>query len=91
MEALRLLSCIFGRLLSLDNDQSLICHLSLETFASFAELTTHESVVADSVSTSDDTRQTVVNFLSRVSNNQGCGLGLDISVLKMICNGFLPT
>jgi len=64
---LHLLSCLFSRLLSLDTDQSLLHHLSLETFAGFAELTTHESVVADSVAASDRTRQTVVDFLSHVS------------------------
>jgi len=43
--------------------------MSLETFASFAELTSHESVVADSIASDDQTRQTVVDFLSRVSTN----------------------
>ena len=50
---------------------SLVRHMSLETFASFAELTTHESVVAASVTASDHTRQTVVEFLSRVSQVAG--------------------
>jgi len=43
--------------------------MSLETFASFAELTSHESVVADSIANEDQTRQPVVDFLSRVDTS----------------------
>ena len=47
---------------------SLVHRMSLATFASFAESTAHESVVADSIGADELTRQTVVDFLSRVSD-----------------------
>jgi len=68
-EALHLLSALFNRLLSVDNGPGLTHHISLETFASFAELTAHESAVADSIGSDDHTRQSVVDFLSRVSDS----------------------
>jgi len=61
------MSGLFSRLLSVDSRPALVRHVSLEMFASFAELTAHESVVADSIAADGDTRQTVVDFLSRVS------------------------
>ena len=67
VEALRLLSALFSQLLSATDQPSITHHLSLETFATFAELTTHESVVAESIGSDDHTRQSVVDFLSRVS------------------------
>jgi len=54
-------------MLSVDIGPALVRRMSLETFASFAEQTAHESVVADSIGTDDHTRQTVVDFLSRVT------------------------
>ena len=67
---MRVISRLFRQLLSVDGDlhSSLLYRMSLSTFASFAELTAHESIVPDSLSTADEhTRQTVVAFLSRVS------------------------
>ena len=65
-EALQLLTGLFSRLLSVHSNTSLVHHISLETFARFAELTSHESVVANSIGADGLTRQTVVSFLSRV-------------------------
>ena len=53
---------------AVDIDPSVVSQISLQTFASFAELTTHESVVADSIASDERTRQSVVSFLTGVTN-----------------------
>jgi len=62
------MSSLFSRILhSVDIDSSVVGQISLQTFASFAELTAHESVVANSIGSDERTHQTVVNFLTRVT------------------------
>ena len=58
------LSRLFSKLLA--DSAPVVRQFALETFAYFAEKTTHESVVAESLETDEALQQTVVIYLNKV-------------------------
>ncbi|XP_058234953.1 FIGNL1-interacting regulator of recombination and mitosis [Hemibagrus wyckioides] len=61
------LSCLFSALLI--HESWLLCQHTLEAFATFAEATSHEEIISQSLST-EETKNKVVNFLSKVITSQ---------------------
>ncbi|ELT93681.1 hypothetical protein CAPTEDRAFT_226332 [Capitella teleta] len=64
---LNLLSDLFYRLLA-EEEHPVVRHAALETFAYFAEQTSHESVVAESLQRDDGVQERVVTYLNQISD-----------------------